>query len=49
MAAHEMLAAIDAAWSNPDPMIQARQRQLFPNGKPTIEEFIRVMAKQAIE
>ena len=43
----EMRVAIDAAWNNPDPAIRARQRQLFPNGKPSIEEFIRVIAEQA--
>ena len=44
--AHEMEAAIDDAWDNPDPTIRARQETLFPNGKPSIENFIRVMAKQ---
>ena len=42
----EIQAAVDAAWGNPDPAIRARQQQLFPNGKPTVEEFIRTMAKQ---
>jgi len=45
--AREMQAAIDTAWDNTDPAVRARQRALFPNGKPSIEEFIRVMAKQA--
>ena len=42
----DMQEALDAAWDNPDPAERARQRQLFPKGKPLIEEFIRVMAKQ---
>jgi len=43
----EIQIAVDAAWNNPDPAIRAKQRQLFPNGKPSVEEFIRVMAEQA--
>ena len=43
----DMQEAVDAAWNNPDPAIRARQRQLFPDGKPSVEEFIRVMAEQA--
>ncbi|MDR0287784.1 MAG: sporulation initiation factor Spo0A C-terminal domain-containing protein [Clostridiales bacterium] len=43
----EIQVAIDAAWDNPDPAIRARQRELFPHGKPSVEEFIRVIAKQA--
>jgi len=39
--------AVDAAWNNEDRAIRAKQRQLFPKGKPSAEEFIRVMAKQA--
>jgi len=42
----EMQAAIDAAWNATDPAARARQRELFPHGKPSIEEFIRVMAAQ---
>ena len=40
-------AAIDDAWDNTDPAVRERQRQLFPCGKPTPGEFIRVMAEQA--
>ena len=42
----DMQAVIDATWDNPDPMARAKQRRLFPDGKPSIEEFIRVMAEQ---
>jgi len=42
----DMQVAVDDAWDNSDPAIRARQRQLFPNGKPSVEEFIRVMAEQ---
>jgi hypothetical protein len=42
----EMQVALDAAWSNPEPAIRAKQRQLFPNGRSSVDEFIRVMAKQ---
>ena len=38
--------AVDAAWDSPDPVIRARQRALFPGGKPDAAEFIRVMADQ---
>jgi len=42
----DMQEALDDAWDNSDPAARARQRQLFPKGKPSIEEFVRVMAKQ---
>jgi len=42
----EIQAAVDAAWNSPDPAARARQRQLFPAGKPSAAEFIRVMAEQ---
>ena len=45
----DMQDTIDATWDNPDPTARKRQQELFPNGKPSIEEFIRVMAKQALE
>ena len=37
---------IDATWNNPDPATRKRQQELFPNGKPSVEEFIRVVTKQ---
>jgi len=43
-AIHEMELAVDAAWDNPDPVIRARQRELFGDKKPTVEEFIRAIA-----
>ena len=42
----EMQDLIDATWDNPDPTARKKQRALFPNGKPSIEEFICVVAKQ---
>jgi hypothetical protein len=42
----EMQTVLDAAWDNLDPTIRGKQRQLFPNGKPAIDEFIRIMADQ---
>ena len=42
----EMQNLIDATWDNPDPAAREKQLELFPNGKPPIEEFIRVVAKQ---
>ena len=41
--------AINDAWDNPDPVIRARQRELFPNGKPSIAEFIHKMSQTAME
>ncbi len=35
---------IDAAWKNPE--ARERQMQLFPEGKPDPETFIRVMTEQ---
>lgn len=36
----EMRIAIDAAWETEDLAARARQRQLFPEGKPSVELFI---------
>ena len=44
--ARELQALLDATWDNPDPAARKKQRALFPNGKPSVEEFIRVLAKQ---
>jgi len=46
-ALREMQSALDAAWDSPDPAIRESQRALFPLGKPSIDEFIRVMAERA--
>lgn len=40
----EIQAAIDAAWDTDDLGALKLQRELFPNGKPTPEEFIVVVA-----
>lgn len=43
----EMKKAIEAGMANPDPKIQAKWRELFPDGKtPTPEAFIAVVAKE---
>lgn len=42
----DMEKLIDEAWDNADETARAEQRKLFPNGKPTIEEFIVEMAKK---
>lgn len=41
----EIQAAIDAAWE--DPAGREMQQLLFPNGKPSPEEFIITVAAQA--
>lgn len=43
----EMQKAIDAAWDTKDELALKRQKELFPNGKPTVEEFIAVVSKKA--
>ena len=43
----EMQKALDAAWNSSDEEALKRQRELFPDGKPTLEEFIRRVAKTA--
>lgn len=40
----KMQETIDASWNNNDEEIVRTQRTLFPNGKPTVEEFIETMA-----
>jgi len=42
----EIRACIEEAWSSNDPAVRARQNVLFPNGKPTPEQFISTLAKQ---
>ena len=42
----EMQDTIDVTWNNPEPTARKKQDALFPNGKPSIEEFIRVVTKQ---
>ena len=43
----EMKAAIDEAWSHPTPEQKLFQELYFPNGKPTVEEFIQTVADLA--
>ena len=43
----EMKKAIDMAWSNPTLEQKLFQEQYFPNGKPTVEEFIQTIANIA--
>ncbi len=46
-ARNELQKALDAAWSTNDEAALKRQRELFPNGKPTIEEFVRKVSQMA--
>ena len=41
----EIQAAIDAAWDTDDLAAMKLQRELFPDGKPTPEQFISTVAK----
>lgn len=43
----KMQKAIDAAWDMKDELALKRQQELFPNGKPTVEEFIAKISKNA--
>ncbi|MFA9381431.1 MAG: sporulation initiation factor Spo0A C-terminal domain-containing protein [Acetanaerobacterium sp.] len=36
----DMQEAIEAAFRNPAPTVQARLKALFPNGKPTPDAFV---------
>ena len=40
----EMQKAIDEAWSNPKRDQKLFQELYFPNGKPTVEEFINTIS-----
>ncbi|MGI6192006.1 MAG: sporulation initiation factor Spo0A C-terminal domain-containing protein [Christensenellales bacterium] len=40
----EMQETIDASWNNEDEEVTRTQKSLFPNGKPTVEEFIKTIA-----
>lgn len=40
----EMQRVIDEAWHSENPDVIAFQKELFPAGKPTVEEFIAVVA-----
>lgn len=41
----EMQKALDAAWNTTDEKTLKRQRELFPDGKPTLEKFIQKIAQ----
>lgn len=41
----ELEQIIDATWASSDPEAKLMQSRLFPNGKPTPEEFIRVVSQ----
>ena len=43
----EMQKALDAAWNTTDEAAMKRQKELFPNGKPTLEEFIQKVSRMA--
>ena len=39
----EIRKTISFAWDTTDPIIKQKQNELFPNGKPEPEEFIKVV------
>ena len=41
----EMKKAIDEAWNNPTKEQKQFQELYFPNGKPSVEEFIQTVSK----
>lgn len=43
----EMQKALDAAWNTTDKEALKRQQELFPNGKPTLDEFIKKVSRMA--
>lgn len=45
----EMQKAIDAAWNTKDETALKRQKELFPNGKPTVEEFVTELSKKQLK
>ena len=40
----EMQLVLNEAWASADPAAQQRQKELFPDGKPSLERFILVLA-----
>lgn len=42
---NEIQKTLDAAWSTNDEAALKRQQELFPNGKPTLEEFIKKISQ----
>lgn len=45
----DMQEALDAAWATDDPEAKALQEQLFPGGKPTLEQFIVTLGRHIRE
>ena len=45
----EIQNAIDAAWASEAPEAKTSQNELFPEGKPTPEQFIAVLARTIAE
>ena len=43
----EMQKALDAAWESNDPEALKKQHELFPDGKPSVEEFIKKISEVA--
>ena len=42
----EMQKALDHAWENASAEEKQRQNELFPEGKPSLENFIKTVAEQ---
>lgn len=45
----EMQKALDAAWNTTDEAALKRQRELFPDGKPSLEDFIRKISQMTTD
>ncbi len=43
----EMQIALDSAWDTSDPEAKRFQTEIFPDGKPSLEEFIAKLAEMA--
>lgn len=41
----EMQKAIDTAWETKEPEAVKKQQELFPNGKPSVKDFIKKIAE----
>lgn len=45
-ARRDMQEALDEAWATADPAAKQRQQELFPDGKPSLEQFIARVAAE---
>lgn len=45
----DMQEALDAAWATDDPAAKKLQEDLFPDGKPTLEQFIVTLGRHIRE